>query len=91
MKTSGENTGLTLAKSYDPYGNVIYSNGSESMYGFTGEIQDSTGMVYLRARHYDPGIGLFTSRDTWAGDSDQPMSYNRWVYGYANPTNNKHN
>ena len=28
MKTAGENTGLTLTKSYDPYGEVIYSNGA---------------------------------------------------------------
>ncbi len=57
------------------------------MYGFSGEIQDSTGMVYLRARHYDPGIGLFTSRDTWVGDANLPMSYNRWAYTNGNPVN----
>ena len=25
------------------------------------------------------------SRDTWAGDPMQPLSYNAWLYGYANP------
>jgi hypothetical protein len=27
------------------------------------------------------------SRDTWDGNENQPMSYNMWQYGYANPVN----
>ena len=27
------------------------------------------------------------TRDTWTGDSNQPISYNAWLYGYANPIN----
>ena len=27
------------------------------------------------------------SRDTWAGDENLPMSYNAWLYTYANPIN----
>ena len=87
IKTSGEYPGLTLAKSYDPYGEVIYSNGAATSYGFTGEAQDSTGMEYLRARYYNASTGTFMSRDTWDGDANQPMSYNRWMYTYGNPVN----
>jgi RHS repeat-associated protein len=81
---------LTLARSYDPYGDVLSSSGSgETIFGYAGEIQDEQGLVYLRARYYDPAnIGRFLSMDTWEGDSDQPMDYNLWLYGNADPVNN---
>jgi RHS repeat-associated protein len=86
-KSGVTNAGLTLTKSYDPYGNVIYSNGAETSYGFTGEWQDNTTnrMVYLRARLYSPETGRFLTKDSWTGDNKTPMSYNEWLYGYANP------
>lgn len=44
---------ITLSKSYDPYGNVTQSYGSgQSIYAYTGEQTDSTGLTYLRARYY---------------------------------------
>jgi YD repeat-containing protein len=48
------NGAITLAKSYDPFGNPGSSLGSATTnYGFTGEEQDSSsGLVYLRARYY---------------------------------------
>jgi RHS repeat-associated protein len=77
---------VTLARSYKPYGEPLSSQGAgATSYGFTGEATDATGMVYLRARYYAPGVGRFTSRDTWAGDAKMPMSYNGWVYAVANP------
>jgi hypothetical protein len=30
-------------------------------------------------------MGRFISRDTWSGNANMPMSYNRWSYGYGNP------
>jgi RHS repeat-associated protein len=44
-----------------------------------------TGLLYLRARYYAPGIGRFISHDMWSGDANMPMSYNAWLYGYGNP------
>jgi RHS repeat-associated protein len=82
---SGE---VVLARAYDPYGVTAYSSGiPQSAYGFTGEYA-SNGLVYLRARHYSVSMGRFLSRDTWSGDANQPMSYNLWLYVYANPINN---
>jgi RHS repeat-associated protein len=79
---------LQLAKSYDPYGNVLSESGEgESIFGFDGEEQDETGLVNLRARTYDPSDGRFLSRDIWMGDENQPMSYNKWLFTYANPIN----
>jgi len=41
----------------------------------TGEPFDSAaGLVYLRARHYRPGIGSFVSRDAFDGMIARPMS-----------------
>ncbi|MEW5870879.1 MAG: RHS repeat-associated core domain-containing protein, partial [Chloroflexota bacterium] len=76
---------VRLAKSYEPYGDLMDSAGSgESAFGFTGEMQWG-GFMYLRARFYAPRQGRFLSRDSWEGDYEQPMSYNAWLYAYANP------
>ena len=81
---SGE---LTLSQAYQPYGETLNSYGSGvSPYGFAGEYTDSqTGLQYLRARYYAPGVGRFITKDAWTGDAVRPMSYNGWVYGFANP------
>jgi len=77
---------VNLAKGYQPYGSTQSSAGEAvTSYGFTGEWADNTGMIYLRARYYAPQTGRFTTRDTWGGIFSQPMSYNRWLYAYANP------
>jgi RHS repeat-associated protein len=80
----------TLAKGYEPYGEELSSvGGASSAYGFTGEwIDNSTNLLYLRARYYDPASGRFISKDSWEGNYNQPMSYNKWVYGYDNPVLN---
>jgi RHS repeat-associated protein len=77
---------VTLANSYDPYGNVVQSSGNgRSTYGYTGETADANGLIYLRARYYNPMDGRFVSRDTWDGDEYQPITYNKWTYANANP------
>ncbi len=79
---------VTLAKSYDPYGNVTNSAGiGNSPFAYTGEQQDSNGLTYLRARYYNPLNGRFSSRDTWSGDVMRPLSLNRWGYVEGNPVN----
>ncbi len=63
------NGSVTLAKGYQPYGEVLESAGNETTsYGFTNEWTDNTGLVYLRARYYEPGVGRFMTKDTWGGD-----------------------
>jgi RHS repeat-associated protein len=48
---------------------------------------DSTQLLYLRARYYNPADGRFLSRDTWGGNVNQPLSLNRWNYTEGNPIN----
>jgi RHS repeat-associated protein len=77
---------VTLAQSYKPYGSALNSDGSaSSIFQFTGEQLDGTGLVYLRARYYASVQARFLTRDEWNGDPDRPISYNKWLYGYANP------
>ena len=81
------NGAITFAQGYAPYGAVNYTSGSSSSsYGFTNEYQ-SQGKIYLRARHYVPLLGRFLTRDTWGGDANSPMSFNRWSYTEGNPIN----
>ena len=44
-----------------------------------------TGLIYLRARNYDPATGTFTSKDTYMGDKTDPVTRNRYTYGNNNP------
>lgn len=48
---------------------------------------DSTQLLFLRARYYNPADGRFQSRDTWSGDVNRPLSLNRWMYTEGNPVN----
>lgn len=78
---------LTLAKAYDPYGNVVMSNrSSATTYGFTSEYQ-SGDSVYLRARHYAPYLNRFLQRDTIVPNPRIPADWNRWAYVRNNPIN----
>lgn len=80
-------TGLVaLRRDYDPYGNVLSSAGTAgTAYGFTGEWTDNTGLVFLRARYYAPGVGRFISADTIGVRTMTPEASHRYVYGVNNP------
>ena len=36
---------------------------------------------------YDPADGRFTTKDSWQGDYNRPLSLNRWLYVQGNPIN----
>jgi RHS repeat-associated protein len=77
---------VTLTRSYEPFGDPLSSAGTgTTIYNFTGEQRDATGLIYLRARYYGSPYGRFLSRDVWGGDPNQPMSFNAWLYANADP------
>jgi RHS repeat-associated protein len=80
---------VTLAQSYDPFGVPVETSGSgESDFGYTGEWWDSeAGLLYLRARYYEPAEGRFLAKDPWPGDPFRPLSLNGWGYVEGNPIN----
>ncbi len=85
---TNEEAEITLTKAYEPYGEEAWSYGEgQSAFAYTGEATDANGLVYLRARFYNPLDGRFISRDTWEGDVNSPMSLNRWNYVEGNPVN----
>jgi hypothetical protein len=58
-----DSAGTVLATtSYDPWG--LPQAGAIAPFGFTGEVQDAAGMVYLRARWYDAGSGRESIKTT---------------------------
>jgi RHS repeat-associated protein len=85
----GSDNQVSLAQSYEPFGGLFESAGSgASEFGYTGEWWDAeAGVLYLRARYYEPVVGRFVSKDLWQGDSSRPQSLNAWNYVQGNPLN----
>ncbi len=73
----------------DEYGVSTESQGTSSQpFGYTGEQGDGeAGLVYLRARYYDPSAGRFISRDPFPGLLLVPQTVNGYPYVVNNPTN----
>ena len=85
VNASGE---VLLAQSHEPYGEVLVNAGEgESSYGFTGEMQEATRLVYLRARYYASQYGRFLTKDVWPGNYRRSLSLNAWNYVESNPIN----
>jgi RHS repeat-associated protein len=76
------NLNILWTGSPEPYGVYFGESGTrQSPYLFTGEYTDPiTGLVHLRARDYNPMLGVFTSLD--------PLeTANRYGYVNGNPVN----
>lgn len=76
------------AYGYDAFGlrTTIATAGATTRHGYTGEQYDEeTGLLYLRARYYDPAIGRFISVDPYLGRLEEPGTQNRFVYVKNNP------
>ena len=73
---------------YDAWGNERDRIGtSANKFTFTGhEKDDETGLVYAKARFYDPEIGRFLSQDALLGEPETTPSLNRYSYVGNRPT-----
>ncbi|MCP3964270.1 MAG: RHS repeat-associated core domain-containing protein [bacterium] len=81
--------GVVLARYlWDAWGNKRESiETGANPFGFTGHEHDAeSGLIYAKARFYDPEIGIFLSEDPVAGDPSNPPSLHRYLYAYQNPT-----
>ena len=77
---------VTASKLFDVYGATRGGSGTPTTrQGFVGglghETDDETGLVYMRARYYDPGVGRFTSEDP------SQAGMNWFAYCIDNPVN----
>jgi RHS repeat-associated protein len=75
-----------LSQSFDPFGNALEQAGAgQSTFGYTGEQTDPTGLVFLRARYYDPALGRFITPDSLIPDPLSSIGWNRYAYVGNNP------
>ena len=82
-----ESGNVTKTYEYDSFGNEVKpEKKDENPYRYCGEYYDKeTEEVYLRARYYEPSVGRFITRDTYTGESDEPLSLHLYMYCYNNP------
>jgi RHS repeat-associated protein len=73
---------------YDPFGVPLEGNGVPNPWQFTGEAWDAgVGLLYLRARYYQPGTGRFVTKDPWPGNVWRPQTLKPYVYVGNSPAN----
>lgn len=66
---------LTEARAYSAFGE---SSGGRQTYGYTGHQFDAdTGLIYARARYYDPALGRFLSEDPAPALNPYPYADNQ--------------
>jgi RHS repeat-associated protein len=76
---------VTGTASWEAFGAPRASSGASTTFGFAGEPSDATGLVYLRARSLDTGIGRMLSADAIRPNAAGTTGYNLYVYAADNP------
>ncbi len=73
-------------RTYDAFGAPPGSQVGTGSYWFNGEQYDpNSGLIYLRARYYDPASGRFLEPDPAAPDLASPQTLNKYAYAMSNP------
>ncbi|MFR6399870.1 RHS repeat-associated core domain-containing protein [Ruminococcus sp.] len=87
VNLTDNNGAVTKTYQYDAFGVEQNIDDSDTnAFRYCGEYYDSeSGTIYLRARYYDPTIGRFISRDSYAGEINDPLSLNFYTYCENNP------
>jgi RHS repeat-associated protein len=81
---SGASGALLATHDYDPFG--VPRGGLSTPFSYTGQQWDGgVGLLYLRARYYDPQLGRFLSRDPFSGLLTIPQSLHPYSYVFNNP------
>jgi RHS repeat-associated protein len=76
MRTLTDTTGaLVGTASYGPYGATTAHTGATTPFGYTGQYTDPTGLIYLRARYYDPATAQFLTVDPAYGQTRARYDY----------------
>ena len=85
--TLSTGSGSVLARTeYDAWGRGEKSGASGNKFGYTGHQQDDeTGLIYFKARYYDPTLGRFIGQDALEGEANLPISWAKYLYANGNP------
>ena len=82
---------VTDTSTYDAYGDLMPGQSSvhtTNEFTYAGQRLDAgTGLYDMGARVYDASAGQFTSRDTYDGTTDDPITQNCYAYANADPVN----
>jgi RHS repeat-associated protein len=89
---------LLATQNYEGYGaatdaisgaSLSANNAALTAFGYDGEQVDvDTGLVYLRARWYDPADGRFLSVDPHPGSMRTVLTLNDYAFAISDPVNN---
>jgi RHS repeat-associated protein len=85
-----DNTGLVTDRfQYGPYGEPLGHTGStDTPFQFNGRYgvqTDLNGLLYMRARYYDPTIRRFINQDSTLGSIALGITLNRFAFANGNP------
>lgn len=74
---------------YGPYGEALGHTGtSDTPFQFNGQFgvqTDPNGLLYMRARYYNPAIRRFVNQDVLFENIDPGISLNRFAFANGNP------
>ncbi len=89
---ASEQGGLEDSFAYDAFGimlgDQLAAGNARTKLLYTGQrFEDSLQQYNLRARDYDPGTGRFSSMDTLAGSTQDPLSLHKYAYTGHDPVN----
>ena len=85
VRATVDQTGVVSAETaFTAFGEPL--TGQTDSFGFAGEQLDTTGLLHLRARQYNPTIGRFTTVDPVQPGAPGTTGYNLYTYAANNPT-----
>jgi RHS repeat-associated protein len=74
---------------YDTYGKMVSHVGdSFVIFGYNGRdgvVTDENGLIYMRARYYNPTLCRFVNADIIHGEISHGVTLNRYAYANGNP------
>ena len=80
---------ITDSYAYDSFGVLANAEGDSPQpfryLGQYGIVDDSTGLLYARARYYSPQSGRFLTKDPVTGKDSDGQSLNRYIYALNSP------
>ena len=78
--------GLLYKETYRPYGEQMTGSGRGlTKRAFAGHTQDSSTLIYMGGRYYNPQLGRFYSIDPKEAEPGDLHSLNRYAYANNNP------